>query len=243
MKRSFLCVFVLGCFLSPFALVSQVNLLGNFKYLSDYDKSALHYGFYIGAPFYNYKVVPNKSGTDKETRKYLVESRSGAGISSGLILEYGLTSNIHARFTPGITYATRELHFNNNSDPSHRLRHITSAFLDVPVGFKFSSDRLGNYRPYLTTDFRYSFDLESNEKQEQDNADEVFRTKTNNFMCSFGIGIDIFFQYFKFSVGSNYIFGLNNEAVADRKGTPANWTGTLDYITTSGVTFYISFEI
>ena len=224
-------------------LFSQTSYSNRFQYLSDYDKRPLHYGFYVGMPLYSYKVVPNEKGVTPESERYIIESNSQGGISSGLILEYSLNQNIQLRFLPGITYVARELVFNNNNDPARRLRSITSAFVDVPIGFKFSSDRIGNFRPYLTTDFRYSFDLESNESKEEDNQDGVFRTTTNNYMYSFGVGIDIFFQYFKFSIGSHHIFGLNNEAIPDKRGTPENWAGVLDYVTTAATTFYVSFEI
>ena len=84
--------------------------------------------------------------------------------------------------------------------------------------------------------------LQSNEKKEDDNKDDMFRMKTHNFNWQFEMGVEIYFSKFKLTPALKGIFMFNNELVQDNPGTNPQWAGSLKSISTRGVFFSLKFE-
>ena len=59
---------------------------------------------------------------------------------------------------------------------------------------------------------QYNLDLASKEKVEDDT---IFKIARNNVAWEAGVGIDIYFEYFKFSPQLKAQFGVNNILVQD----------------------------
>ena len=192
-----------------------------------------------------------------------VEVESRLGFNIGFVIDYRLHKNINLRFEPGLRSNTKELTFinvnfdavdeqtnpiyNGTKDP---VREVSGTYLHLPLLVKFSTNRLNNIRPYVIGGIAYDFNFSSNEKNPDDNYDGEFRMTTNNFMFEAGLGIDIYFDFFKFTPSIRGMFAINNEIVPDNihsynsRDVPytSPWTGPISFLGTSGVFLNLTFE-
>ena len=124
-------------------------------------------------------------------------------------------------------------------------REVSGTYMHLPLLLKFSTNRLNNVRPYVIGGIAYDFNFSSNENNGDDNYDNEFRMKTSNFMYEVGIGMDFYFNFFKFTPSIRGIFAINDELVPDNVHDPrytSPWTGPVDYLGTRGVFLNLTFE-
>ena len=91
-------------------------------------------------------------------------------------------------------------------------RDIQSSYVENPFELKFKSDRIDNYRWYLLGGVKHSLDLASKKNVEDDN---IFKIENNDFAVEFGLGLDFYFEFFKFSPQIKTSFGMRNLFVED----------------------------
>jgi hypothetical protein len=106
---------------------------------------------------------------------------------------------------------------------------------------KFSSLRTGNVRPYLVGGVSATLNLSSNSKSKDDNEQQRFRVKpwTNNY--ELGFGIDLYFEYFKFSPSIRGVFGLGDELIRDADPN-SPWTGNIQSMKSRAVLINFTFH-
>ena len=118
---------------------------------------------------------------------------------------------------------------------------IKSTYIHLPLLLKFSSKRIGNYKPYIIGGISSSFNLSSNESSPEDNKNNVFRLKNNTMYYELGFGIDFYLQYFKFSPSIRGLFSLKNEIVPDEDPN-SPWTGHIERFSTRGIFINLTFH-
>ena len=226
------------CILIPSLVLGQKERILN---LPSFDKPLFHYGFYLGTNLNDYKIAYKPSAIGEPE----IETSAAIGFNVGLIADLRLHKNINLRFEPGLMSNTKTLRFKHiNGQPTNVTeREVGSTFLHLPLILKFSTDRLNNVRPYVLGGVSYDYNFSSNESNSDDNFGGEFRTKTNNFMYELGIGIDLYFEYFKFSPSIRGVFAINNEVIYDNpeKG-PSQWTDPINFLGTRGIFLHLSFE-
>lgn len=202
--------------------------------LENFQKSRVHWGFYLGFNFYDFQF-------DYKTITKDLEVQNTTGFNVGLIGNLRLHENIDLRFEPGLYYTERNLIYPDIVDAGDRFREVKSTYIHFPLLLKFSSKRFGNVRPYLVGGVSRSLNLSSFEDSPDDNEVEVFRmTKwSNNYEV--GFGVDLFFEYFIFSPSIRGVFGLDDELIRD-KNPNSPWTGNIDSMKTRGVFLNFSFH-
>lgn len=265
MKKIFIINFII-LFLSANLIQAQKEKIIN---LPNFDKRKIHFGYYLGINNYgfNIKYYDQTRGdfgspvNPKPPTDMFVEVESRLGFNIGFVIDYRLHKNINLRFEPGLrsntkTLTFRDVYFYGESDlvqPSppgyngtrDNVRDVSGTYLHLPLLVKFSTNRLNNIRPYVIGGFAYDFNFSSNQKNPDDNYDGEFRMTTNNFMYEAGLGIDIYFDFFKFTPSIRGIFAMNNELVPDNKHHPfysSPWTGPISFLGTSGVFLNLTFE-
>ena len=127
----------------------------------------------------------------------------------GLIGNLKLNNNLDIRIEPGVN-------FNNygiRPTFSGVVEEVNSTYVHLPLLLKFNANRLNNFRPFVLGGVSTSINLSSNEN----NPEALIRTTTANYYYEIGVGIDLYFFYFKLSPSLRGVFGVNNEFVA---GTP-----------------------
>jgi hypothetical protein len=234
MKKLFILLFVLFSLKS----VGQIGI-GMFGKnpiinLENFDKQRVHWGYYLGFNSYDFKfdyLQPDKD----------IEVQTTTGFNVGLIGNLRLMEYIDLRFEPGLYYAQRNLVYPNIEDSFDKLREVRSTYINFPLLLKFSSKRIGNFRPYLIGGYSQSMNLGSNSKAKDDNYNERFRMLKMTSNYEMGFGIDLYFEYFKFSPSIRGVFGINDELIRDN--TPDSpWTGNVSSMKTRGIFINFAFH-
>jgi hypothetical protein len=164
-----------------------------------YDRKPLHFGFSLGINYYDFHIqeIPDLPSLESY---YSVESNVSPGYTIRIISNLRLGDYWDLRFCPGFAATERELIFDvQDPDEDEReliSRSIESSFIEMPLLLKFKSQRINNYRLYVLGGAKYNLDLSSKEDVVDD---RVFKLRRNDLFYEFGFGIDIYFEFFKFS--------------------------------------------
>jgi hypothetical protein len=201
-----------------FLLVTPATLVGQHKKLQNqakYDTKSLHFGFCLGINTYDFQIRP-KQDLAAVPGVYEMYSTSSPGYSIGIISNLRLGKYFDLRFIPTFSSTVRRLTF-DMVDPLSGERflneyQIESSFIQFPFEIKYKSERINNHRWYVLTGFEFATDLASQEKVDDDT---IFKIKKSNASMQIGLGVDIYFEYFKFSPQIKYSWGLNNLLVED----------------------------
>ncbi len=143
------------------------------------------------------------------------------GFTVGGVLNLRMNDVVDFRFTPGMSLGSRQLIFSKNIDkyisepaiggtlyPSiTHERYLTtpSAYIDLPIGFRYKGLRYNNIRPYIYGGGAYRRDLESKRISES-----VLHLKRNGYYAEVAFGLDTYFPFFRFTTEFKFSYGLNN---------------------------------
>ncbi len=203
--------------------------------LENFDRQRVHWGYFLGFNSYDYKfdykLPPGKD--------VLVEGTTGFNV--GLVGNLRLTEYIDLRFEPGLYYTQRNLVFQNLLLAADRDREVRSTYIHFPLLVKFSSLRTGNIRPYLTAGLSETLNISSNSKSKDDNSAGRFRVKQWTSNWEVGFGIDLYFEYFKFSPSIRGVFGLSDELIRDADPN-SPWTSNIEAMKTRAVFVNFTFH-
>ena len=208
--------------------------------LPTFDDPKIHYGFYLGINQNDFKVNYRPSNFPST----VVEIKPTAGFNVGLITDLRIHKNVNLRFEPGLISNSKTIYFNNSPSlltKRDSVREIGSTYLHLPLVLKFSTDRWNNVRPYVLAGVSYDHNFSSNQENSDDNFSGEFRMKTSNFMYEFGIGVDVYLSFFKFSPSIRGVFAMNRELIDDNNGN-SPWTSPINIFSTRGVFLNFAFE-
>ncbi|WP_353195241.1 outer membrane beta-barrel protein [Parapedobacter defluvii] len=193
------------------------------------DDEPLHFGFsfhYINA---DYKITlkpdwqtPDLTASAAETVPLLgVSSPFYHGVGLGLLADVKLTENANLRFTPSLVFSNKAVHYRyanttdnnytNTTDVTEKL--IRASYIDLPLLFKFKSDRKGNYRGYLIGGGKYSINVVSGKRYDDAQlvpSEKYLKTKPGYFSYEAGIGFDLYFDFFKMSPEIRWVQSIGN---------------------------------
>lgn len=153
----------------------------------DYEK--IHFGFSFHYVTSSFKVFSNQEQ---------IQSPLKQGVGLGLLSDLRLGENADLRFSPTILFAKKKLEFNYNVDSISKI--INASLLELPLTFKFKSDRRDNYRIFLLGGGKYSRNIiPKNKLGGSSLSPDNVKLKRDFFSYEFGLGVDIYFEYFKMS--------------------------------------------
>jgi hypothetical protein len=203
--------------------------------LENFDKQRVHWGYFLGFNSYGFKFdYTDDPGVD-------IQEKGTTGFNVGLVGNLRLFEYLDLRFEPGLYYTQRNLSFPSVADEFDKLREVKSTYIHFPVLLKFSSMRTGNIRPYLVGGLSRTLNMSSNANAQDDNLSGRFRMKkwTNNY--ELGVGIDLYFEYFKFSPSIRGVFGLGDELIRDNS-PDSPYTGNVSSMTTRAILINFTFH-
>ena len=188
--------------------------------LENFDKQRVYWGCFLGFSNLDFKTVYKVPGQD-------VNVKGNSGFNVGLVGALRLHEYVELRFEPGLYYASRTLTYPGFTNDRDAIREVKATYIDFPLMLKFSSLRTGNVRPYLLGGVGATLNLSSYSKSKDDNSEQKFRVQpwTNNY--TFGFGIDLYFEYFKFSPSIRGVFGFGDELIRDDDPN-SPWTGNIE---------------
>ena len=230
--------------LKYFSAISQYPFVREkIENLPNFDKKILHYGYFVGLNDYDFKF---EYSSDYYTLLNLndIEIEKSNGFNVGLIGDLRINNFFNLRFEPGLYANQRKLIYPDQDgliNENDKIREIKSTYIHLPLLIKFSSIRINNFKPYLVGGISSSLNLSSNEKNNDDNSNNIFRMKTNSLYYEVGFGIDFYLTYFKFSPSIRGIFSFKNELVNDNDSN-SPWTSNIENLYSRGLLINFTFE-
>lgn len=202
--------------------------------LENFDKQRVHWGYFLGFNSYDFKFDYKNVGPD-------IASERGTGFNVGLVGNLRLHEHFDLRFEPGLYFNQRNLTFPGFVSESDALREVKSTYIHFPLLVKISSVRTGNIRPYVLGGVGTALNLSSNNDAKDDNANNRFRMiKWTNFY-EIGFGIDLYFEYFKFSPSIRGAFSFDDELVRDNDPN-SPWTSNVNAMSTRAIFINFTFH-
>ena len=184
--------------------------------LPRYDQRQWHFGFILGSQMMEFNY---RSDVIWPEGVYGVEVIQQPGYNVGIVTNLHLGETADLRFVPTYSAGERTLLF-DAIDPSDSIRknisrRIESSLIVFPLELKLKTERIGNHRWYVLGGAYAALDLASKAKVVDD---RIFKLQPADYGFEVALGIDMYFEYFKFSPQYRFTFGQGNISVPD--GTP-----------------------
>lgn len=207
------------------------------------DKKPYHFGFQVGLTNDGLNLKFNDKIS--ETNILTAETVKSSGFNVGFIADLRLNKHFNLRFTPSLILVNRSIEYrtletsNIPGLPPTSIETLTkldeAALGHIPLTLKFRAMRRGNFRPYIFSGSHITIDMSSDEKVEEV---EVLNLKPLDFGLHFGMGTDLYLEFFKLGIEAKYVYGLTNLKVDN--GTP--YYDVFDHVKTRGLHLILTFE-
>lgn len=226
-KHTFISIFFGTLLLLSSSMQAQKGRLN----LQEHDQNRYHFGFFvalnqmdfsiktndsfIGSSItYDLKEYPDFVGADA-IQFYGVHSLPSTGFTLGIIGNLKITPYLDLRFVPSLSFGERILKYSfqvlgEESEMLSVSKHIMSTNVDLPFYLKYKSKRAGNFRAYLLSGVKFTIDMAANSDKNKNQNGDLLRLKSSDIAFEAGVGIDYYFNFFKFSVEMKMGYGFNN---------------------------------
>lgn len=222
---------ILISFISSFAFTQEERP----RNLPAFDYKRIHFGFTVG---FNAMDLGFTRNYEAEDFIYADVSQVLPGFQVSIISDLRLNENWNLRFMPGISFGSREIYYYEYdpvSGPGERVQlaqasnpvPLGPSFLDFPLHFKYRSERVNNYRPYLVAGVNFRYDMSA--KREYDGeSDEFLKFNPADFYLEFGFGVDTYLKYFKFAPEIKLAVGMLNIISGDTRPPYPQFVTSID---------------
>lgn len=207
--------------------------------LARYDYQKIHFGFTLGINELNFNMQKNSNTVNNDTLRTL-HAKSQKGFNLGIVSNLRIGKYTDLRFVPALVFGERHLDYNfidSSSFNNLEIKKIESTLLDFPIYIKYKSERYNNFRAYVISGVKYSMDIASQDKID-DEGQEIVKLKKNDLMGEIGFGIDFYLEYFKFSPQIKISYGVLNLLNKDE----TVFTQSINRLTTNGWMLSFTFE-
>ena len=207
--------------------------------LSRYDFKKLHFGFTLGINELNFHLKENGNKLTNDSL-YILESNSQKGFNLGIVSNLRLGKYTDLRFIPTLVFGERHLNYSfmdSTQSYVNELKKIESTLIDFPIYIKYKSSRYNNIRTYVIGGIKYSLDIASQDKID-DEGKKIVKLKKNDLMGEIGFGLDFYLEYFKFSPQIKISYGILNLLSKDE----TIYTQSIQKLTTNGWLLSFTFE-
>jgi len=198
--------------------------------LPTFDHNRYHFGFILGANqmLFSVKTIDNLPFVKWTTEQlpdfyavdsafaYSVNSTPTPGFSIGIVGDLHITPLLDLRFIPSLAFGERILNYNilvyknNEAQFVEMKKSITSTIVDFPLELKYKTHRLNNVAAYVLGGAKYSIDLASQKKAEENVSDVTVKLNRHDVSLELGVGFDFYTTYFKFGTEIKMGYGFNN---------------------------------
>ena len=221
-----------------FLVAPKFNVLAqNKKYirqnLSNHDEKTMHYGFYLAVNASRFNLEHSSYYVERLRDSMLVNPKFYPGFSIGFILNRRITDFIDLRFLPGVSFYSRGVEYKTSTQTVTQEMGATA--IEFPLLFKFKSLRRGNVRMYFVGGAKAGVDIGNKKKA---NASTELEVNSQDFAIEYGVGLDMFYPFFKFAPELRFSNGLTN-----RYASGVNpYSRSVQAVRSNTVTLYLNFE-
>lgn len=205
--------------------------------LINYEDQWIHYGFLIAGHSSKYVIKYSDAfvqDASQDTVHSIVPGNLG-GFKLGFVINMKVAPNLDFRMLPtvgfyeyGLTYRFTTL--------ANRREVKDATMVELPLLFKYKSARRGNLAMY--TVFGINPSLEASGKGDERDTEQTLELKNWNLSFDVGVGLDMFYPFFKFSPEIRYSYGLRNML----NEPPNDFSVGLSRLTTQNLGIFITFE-
>lgn len=166
--------------------------------LEQYDTKPFHFGFTLAANIGTVRIDSKTTAFQPPDSLMNVSSTSFPGIGLGALsnLRLGEFWDLRLMF-PVISFVERDLSY--QFPGTTKIVKIESAYCDASLLLKYKSARRKNVRLYVIAGLRASYDLSSSYRQNRSLQAPLVSLVQYTTGYEGGFGLDIYFEYFKFS--------------------------------------------
>lgn len=136
----------------------------------------------------------------------------GAGL--GIPIRMRVSEHVDLRFSPGVLFSTYKVNYAfKDPDLADELKEFNTSIAEFPLGLRLKSDRLNNVRAFMMGGLKYSFDWSSSKKKNNDDNVGINKNllyKKNFLSYEAGLGMEIYFEYFKLSPEFKMSYSIND---------------------------------
>lgn len=219
------------------AEAQQLHSQENFEWdahLPHYDDRFLHYGFTLGLNSTRFRPILSDTYFSGSNNIVSVRSKPQGGFNLGFVVNARLSKYFDARLLPGVAFYTRAVQY-KFADGSSSDQTAESVFIETPLLIKYKSQRRKNHRLYMVGGLKTCFEAGAKKKEKKKSE---LRTNSFDLCVEYGFGVDLYFQFFKFSPELRFSHGINSLLSND----PNLYSQSLSRLTTHTVTLYFFFE-
>lgn len=173
------------------------------------DLKRWHLGFSVGMMTQDIKFRHNGFVTENGETWFMEQPGYQPGFCVSGLFDLRLNTYFNLRFSPGMYFGTRDIKMLDTTNGNTERQNIKSAYVVTPIDLKYSSVRLRNIRPYMTTGIMPAFDVSKK-------RDDFIRTKSVDLYWTVGFGCDVYLPYFKFIPELKFCLGLTDVLQKDR---------------------------
>ncbi len=204
--------------------------------LANHDAKSMHYGFHLSLNVAKFKLEHSQYYLDSlyKPTGTTIFSKGMPGFNIGFVLNKKITDYVDLRFLPGVGFYSRSIDYETaEGEKTKQEFGITAA--EFPLLVKLKSNRRKNVRMYVVGGVKAAINVGNKKKGTAASQMEI---NSNDFAVEYGVGVDLFYPFFKFAPELRFSNGLNNLR------SPGNNLGakSLDRVVTNTVTLYLFFE-
>jgi len=178
-----------------------------------YDRQRIHFGFSIISNNAKLKYSTADDFMDFDTMQ-TVRTISFPGFGVGGVVNFRLLDYWDLRTMVNIQFVERHLNFQFKGDRLEEAQ-IRSTYLEIPIQLKYKSKRHQNIRMYLVGGSTFRYDFASDIDTDRSNTKPIVALQPSTFSYDLGVGLDLYYEYFKFSPEFRISNGLGNQLVKD----------------------------
>lgn len=197
--------------------------------LPEYDQQPYHFGFILAAnnmlftikpvdnlPFIKWEADQSPDIIADSLYVYEITSNGTPGFSIGILGSLRIGKYTDLRFVPALSFGERMINYgiltykDGESSYIEVEKSITSTLIEFPLFVKYKSKRLNNFAAYVTGGLKYTLDLASQNKSDNNLNDAEIKLNKHDLMGEVGVGVDFYTNYFKFGTEIRMGYGFFN---------------------------------
>ena len=202
-------------------LYAQERKIQNRPFLDD---RVWHYGFLVGLNIQDLHLANNGCyyvNQDGMLEQWCADvPEYTPGFSVGVLGELKANDWLSIRIIPTMHFGDKRVVFKDQRSGKIVDQYIKSTLLSFPIDLKVSAARFNNYRPYVVTGIAPTFDLTVKRGNE-------LLVKSADMMFEIGMGLDLYYPFFKMIPELKFCFGLKN--ILDKNRTDLKDQSLLKY--------------
>lgn len=178
-----------------------------------YDRKPVRFGFGLIGSTAKLKYTVSQNNLNYDSLK-TIESVYYPGFGLGGLVNFRLADHWDIRTMLNIQFARRDMNYIFNKGVV-KTPTIESTYMEVPLTFEYKSRRHKNVRAYILGGVTYRYDFTSDIDTDRSDTKPIVALYPNTFSYDIGFGLDLYYDYFKFSPEIKLSNGLGNQLVPD----------------------------